>query len=338
MIKISIDAMGGDLGPEVAIAGTACAQKRLPGTHFLLYGIEEQVRPILNRYPELMENSTFIATQTAISMDEKPSQALRNGRGKASMWHAIESVKNGTANACVSAGNTGALMAMSYFCLKMLAEADRPGIAGVWPTLKEDSIVLDIGATIGATSRQLVDLAVMGAVMYRTLYGIEKPTVGLLNVGVEEVKGLDEIKQAGRLLKEINLDQLEYKGFVEGNDIGKGTVNVVVTEGFSGNIALKAAEGTARQMGQILKSALQTSLMTKIGYLFAKKAFDILRQKMDPGRVNGGVLLGLDGIVVKSHGHTTPEGFASAIKVARKVVNNQLKTKIETGLNKFCGN
>ena len=282
MIRISVDAMGGDFGPEITIAGAAIAQKRFPDIQFLFYGIAESVEPVLKRYPELMAVSTFIATESYTRMDEKPSQALRNGRGKSSMWHAIEAVKNGEADACVSAGNTGALMAMSYFCLRMMEEADRPGIAGVWPNLRGEGIVLDIGATIGASADQLVDLAVMGAGMFRALYHVERPSVGLLNVGVEEVKGLDEIKQAGMMLREIGLDGLEYKGFVEGNDIGKGTVDVVVTEGFSGNIALKSAEGTARQMAQILNEAMRSSIFHVLAICCLLVLFVSLNRKWIP--------------------------------------------------------
>lgn len=335
MIKISIDAMGGDFGPEVTVAGAAKAIQRYPEIHPILFGMEEAIEPVLRKFPALMAASTFCPTETYTKMDEKPSQALRNGRGKSSMWHAIEAVKKGEADACISAGNTGALMAMSYFCLRMLAEVDRPGIAGVWPNLRGEGLVLDIGASIGADSSHLVDLAVMGACMYRALYHVQRPTVGLLNVGVEEVKGLDEIKQAGQLLREAGLQGLEYKGFVEGNDIGKGTVDVVVTEGFSGNIALKAAEGTARQIAQVLREAMNSSIWSKIGYLFSRGAFNQLKEKMDPGRVNGGVLLGLNGVVIKSHGGTDAEGFASAIRVGYEMVKNELLAKISHDLGLF---
>lgn len=335
VIKIAVDAMGGDIGPEVTIAGAAIAMKQYSDISFIFYGLADQVKPILAKYPELSSVSTFIASETATGMDEKPSQALRNGRNKSSMWYAIEAVKKGEADACVSAGNTGALMAMSYFCLRMLADADRPGIAGIWPNLRGEGIVLDIGATIGADAKQLIDLAVMGAGMCRALYGIKRPTIGLLNVGVEEVKGLDEIKKASQILRQVELPGLEYKGFVEGNDIGKGTVDVVVTEGFTGNIALKAAEGTARQIAEILKQALQRTIWTKIGYLLSKSAFVTLREKLDPSRVNGGVLLGLNGVVIKSHGGTDAEGFASALRVGHEMVQNKLLEKIAADLAYF---
>ena len=335
MIRISIDAMGGDFGPEVVIPGAAIALERHPDIRFVFYGLADRVEPVLARYPKVAAASTFHASEMAIRMDDKPSQALRNGRGKSSMWQAIEAVREGEADVCVSAGNTGALMAMSKFCLRMMADVERPAIAGIWPTLRGESIVLDIGATIGANAQQLVDYAVMGAGMARALFEIKRPTVGLLNVGVEEVKGLDEIREAGQMLREIPLAGLEYSGFVEGNDIGKGTVDVVVTEGFSGNIALKAAEGTARQMAELLRAAMSRTWMARIGYVFAKSAFDRLREKMDPRKVNGGVFLGLNGVVIKSHGGADAEGFAAALEVGYDMVRNELLQKISADLGKF---
>jgi len=335
VITISIDAMGGDHGPSVTIPALERVIERRPEVRFLVYGIEAEVRPWLDKHPRVAAASTFVACEIAVSMSDKPSQALRAGRGKSSMWQAIEAVKTGDAQACISAGNTGALMAMSKFCLRMMSDVERPAIAGIWPTLRGESIVLDIGATIGADARQLVDYAVMGAGMARALFEVRKPTVGLLNVGTEEVKGLDEIKEAGQILRDTPLDGLAYSGFVEGNDIGKGTVDVVVTEGFTGNIALKAAEGTARQMAELLRQAMSRTLLAKIGYVFAKGAFDRLREKMDPNKVNGGVFLGLSGIVIKSHGSANAEGFCSAVEVGYDMVRNRLLEKIEADLAHF---
>ncbi|MBV2142787.1 phosphate acyltransferase PlsX [Falsochrobactrum sp. TDYN1] len=335
MIKVSIDAMGGDFGPEVVIPGAAKALERHPDIRFIFFGLVGQVEPVLARYPKLQAASEFRASEIAVGMDDKPSQALRAGRGKSSMWQAIEAVKTGDTHVCVSAGNTGALMAMSKFCLRMLPDIERPAIAGIWPTLRGDSIVLDVGATIGADARQLVDYAVMGAGMARALFEIRRPTVGLLNVGTEEVKGLGEIKEAGQILRDTELAGLEYAGFVEGNDIGKGTVDVVVTEGFTGNVALKTAEGTASQMATLLREAMNRTLMARIGYVFAKGAFDRLREKMDPNKVNGGVFLGLSGIVIKSHGSATAEGFCSAVEVGYDMVRNRLLEKIEADLAHF---
>lgn len=335
MIRISIDAMGGDFGPEVVIPGLAKALERHPRIKFIIYALAGTVEGLLEKYPKLKASSEVRYSETSVGMDQKPSQALRTGRGKSTMWQAIEAVKNGDADVCVSAGNTGALMAMSKFCLRMMPNVERPAIAGIWPTLRGESIVLDIGSNIGADARQLVDYSVMGAGMARALFEIDRPTVGLLNIGVEEVKGLDEIKEAGLLLKDATLEGLEYYGFVEGDDIGKGTVDVVVTEGFTGNIALKTAEGTARQMAQYLRQAMSRTIMAKIGYIFAKSAFDRIREKMDPNKVNGGVFLGLNGVVIKSHGGANADGIAAAVEVGYDMVRNKLMEKIADDLKHF---
>jgi glycerol-3-phosphate acyltransferase PlsX len=265
-------------------------------------------------------------------MSDKPSQALRYGRWKSSMWLAIDAVKKHEADVAVSAGNTGALMAMSRFNLKMLDGVERPAIAGLWPTLRGESIVLDIGASIGADAHHLVNLAVMGAAMARVLFDIEKPTVGLLNVGVEEVKGLEEVREAGAILRDRASPELEYIGFVEGDDIGKGTSDVIVTEGFAGNIALKAAEGTARQLMSYLRSSISRTWQAKLGYLLARSAFRAVRDKMDPARSNGGVFLGLNGVVIKSHGGADAEGFASAVDIGYDMVRYDLLDKIHSSM------
>ncbi len=253
------------------------------------------------------------------------------------MWLAIESVKKQEADMAVSAGNTGALMAMSKFGLKMLPGITRPAIAALWPTLRGESIVLDVGASIGADAEHLVDLAVMGAATARILYGLKRATVGLLNIGVEEVKGLEQVREAGRILREEQWPDLDYVGFVEGDDIGTGKVDVVVTEGFAGNIALKTAEGTARQMAQYLRGAMTRSLSARIGYFFARSAFRQVRERMDPRRANGGVFLGLNGIVIKSHGGTDAEGFAAAIELGHGVVRDELLGKITAALGRLHG-
>ncbi|MFO1148934.1 MAG: phosphate acyltransferase PlsX [Alsobacter sp.] len=332
-VRIALDAMGGDHGPQVVIPGAALSLERHPETAFIMHGDEQVCRPILDRHPKLAGVTTLHHTDVAVRMDDKPSQALRQGRRTSSMWRAIEAVKKGEADVAVSAGNTGALMAMSKFCLRTMAHIDRPAIAAIWPTIRGESIVLDVGATIGADARHLVDLAIMGSAMAQIVFDIDKPTVGLLNVGVEEIKGLEEVKTAGRILKDSDFPHLAYAGFVEGDDIGKGTVDVVVTEGFAGNIALKTAEGTAKQLASYLRSAMSRTLMAKIGYLFAKGAFDALRDKMDPRKVNGGVFLGLDGIVIKSHGGTDPTGFASAVDLGYDMVKHDLMARIRTSLD-----
>lgn len=327
--------MGGDHGPGVVIPALQTVATRRPDIRFIIYGREDVVRPELAKFPSLAEKSEFFHCEVAVRMDDKPSQALRHGRWKSSMWKAIEAVKANSADACVSAGNTGALMAMSKFCLRTMATIDRPAIAAIWPTMRGESVVLDVGATIGADAHQLVDFAILGTGMARAVFGVERPTVGLLNVGVEEIKGQEVVKEAGRMLREANMNSLVYHGFVEGDDIGKGTVDVVVTEGFAGNIALKTAEGTARQIGGYLRAAMGRTLMARIGYLFAKGAFDLLREKMDVSRSNGGVFLGLDGVVVKSHGGADSAGFAAAVELAYDMVRNRLLDRIEADLDLF---
>jgi glycerol-3-phosphate acyltransferase PlsX len=331
-VRIALDAMGGDHGPAVVIGGAALALARHPESEFQFFGNSAVVKPLLAAHRELAAVSRIIHADIAVRMDDKPSQALRYGRRKSSMWLAIDAVKKKEADVAVSAGNTGALMAMSKFELKMLSGIDRPAIAGLWPTLRGESVVLDLGASIGADADHLVDLAVMGAATARILLGVPRPTVGLLNIGVEEVKGLEEVREAGRILREKQFADLDYVGFVEGDDIGSGKVDVVVTEGFAGNIALKAAEGTAKQIGQYLREAMNLSLATRIGYLLARSGFRQVRDRVDPSRVNGGVFLGLNGIVIKSHGGTTPEGFAAAITLGYGVVRDELLAKITAAL------
>ena len=328
-LTIALDAMGGDLGPEMVVPGAELSAIRHPGIRFLLFGDRARIAPLLERHPRLKERSEICHSEVFIAMDAKPSQALRQGRGKSSMWQAIDAVRKGDAQAAVSAGNTGALMAMARFVLKTLPGISRPAIAAIWPTLRSESIVLDVGATIGADAMQLVEFAIMGEAMARCLFGMEKPTVGLLNIGVEEMKGVEQVKEAARLLRELRLP-LEYAGFVEGDDIGKGTVDVVVTEGFTGNIALKTAEGTAKQVATYLKLVLSRTLLSKLGALLASGAFATLRDRMDPRKHNGGVFLGLNGVVVKSHGGTDALGFATAVDVAIEMVRNDLVNKIKT--------
>jgi glycerol-3-phosphate acyltransferase PlsX len=265
-------------------------------------------------------------------MDDKPSQALRRGRGRSSMWRALEAVKEG-ASFAVSAGNTGALMAMAKFALRGVNEIDRPAIAAVWPTVKDDVVVLDCGATIGADAEQLFEYAVMGAAMARALFNKERPAVGLLNIGVEEAKGLEEIRLAGQMLREADLPYLSYVGFVEGDDISTGNVDVVVTEGFAGNIALKTAEGTARQIVGYVREAMGSTLLNRLGYLLAHNAFTRLRTRLDIRRMNGGAFLGLGGLVIKSHGGTDAEGFAAAIEIGYSMAKGGIVEKINEDLS-----
>jgi phosphate acyltransferase len=335
-VRIALDAMGGDHGPDVVVGGAELALSRHPESEFHFFGNAALIAPLLNAKPKLKAVSKLVHTEVAVRMEDKPSQALRYGRWKSSMWLSIDAVKKGDADVAVSAGNTGALMAMSKFNLKTLPGIERPAIAALWPTLRGESIVLDVGASIGADADHLVDLALMGAATARILFGLERPTVGLLNIGVEEAKGLEQVREAARILRDENFAELDYQGFVEGDDIGRGKVDVVVTEGFTGNIALKTAEGTARQIGQYLRGAMSRSLSARIGYFFARSAFQQLRQRMDPRHANGGVFLGLNGIVIKSHGGADAEGFAAAIELGHGVVRDELLARIRAALSRHA--
>jgi phosphate acyltransferase len=335
-VRIALDAMGGDHGASVVVAGAAISLERHPGTEFVMVGSQPALEPLLAERPALRAVTRVVHTDVAVRMDDKPSQALRHGRWKSSMWMTIDAVKRGDADVAISAGNTGALMAMARFHLRGMAGIDRPAIAALWPTLRGESIVLDVGASIGADAAHLVDLAVMGSAMARVLFDLERPTVGLLNIGVEEVKGLDEVRKAGAILREAKRADLDYVGFVEGDDIGKGTADVVVTEGFAGNIALKTAEGTAKQLGEYLRNVMSRTLSARIGYLFARKAFAALKEKMDPRKVNGGVFLGLNGLVIKSHGGADAEGFAAAVDLGYDMVHYKLRARISEMLGQYA--
>lgn len=326
--RIALDAMGGDHGPSVVLPGADISLTRHPDIEFRLYGDRAVMEPMVEGLPRLKANAKLVHTDVSIRMDDKPSQALRHGRWKSSMWLAIDAVKKGEADVSISAGNTGALMAMARFNLKTIKGIERPAIAALWPTLKGESVVLDVGASIGADEEHLINLAAMGSAMARVLFDIERPTVGLLNVGVEEIKGLEAVREAGQRLREGNFPYFDYIGFVEGDDIGKGAADVVVTEGFAGNIALKTAEGTARQFAQYLKDAMARTLAARLGYLLARHAFRTLREKMDPRKANGGVFLGLNGIVIKSHGGTDAEGFAAAVDMGYDMFRYGLLGKI----------
>jgi glycerol-3-phosphate acyltransferase PlsX len=327
-VRIALDAMGGDHGASVVLPGADISLTRHPDIDFLLFGDRALIEPLLDKLPRLKSRSQVVHTDVAIRMDDKPSQALRRGRWKSSMWLSLDAIKRGTADAAVSAGNTGALMAMARFSLRMIEGIERPALAAIWPTMRGESVVLDVGASIGADEEHLINLAAMGSAMARVLFDVERPSVGLLNVGVEEIKGLEAVREAGHILREGHFPHFAYHGFVEGDDIGKGTVDVVVTEGFAGNIALKTAEGTARQLGQYLRAAMNRTWAARLGYLLARQAFRTLRDKMDPRKANGAVFLGLNGIVIKSHGGADAEGFANAIDIGYDMVRYGLLAKI----------
>jgi len=333
-LTIALDAMGGDFGPETVLPAAELFMLRHPDIRYLVFGDEKKLKPIVEKLPKLQRIVEIRHSSISIAMDAKPSQAIRDGRRDSSMWNAISSVKSGEADVIVSAGNTGALMAMSKICLRTMPDIERPAIAAVWPTLNGSCIVLDVGANVGATARQLSDFAFMGAAMASAQFNIERPSVSLLNIGVEEVKGLSEVKNAHQWLSAPDLP-INYVGFVEGHMIGHDAADVIVTEGFSGNIALKTAEGTATQFAGELKRALGQSLMTKIGAFLARSAFETIKVKLSPNEHNGGVFLGLNGIVIKSHGGANAHGFSRAIEVGYNMARGGLLRHIGEDLDRF---
>lgn len=325
-LTISLDGMGGDNAPRSVVEGANLARERNPALRFLLYGDEAVLTPLVAAQPHLADAVEVRHTDKVVANTDKPSVALRSGK-QTSMRLAIDAVQSGEAASAVSAGNTGALMAMAMFGLRTISGVERPAICSFFPTERGETCMLDLGANVACDADNLVQFAVMGEAFARTAMGIEKPTVGLLNVGVEDLKGKDEVKLAASALRESDLP-IEFKGFVEGDDIARGTVDVVVTDGFTGNIALKTAEGTSRLVSAFLREAFQSSLTAKIGYLFARRAMHKLRLRVDPRRYNGAVLLGLNGIVVKSHGGTDALGFANAVGVAADMATHGFLAKM----------
>ena len=326
--------MGGDNAPDAVIHGADIARKKSPDINYIFYGNNNNLKDILNLFPDLRDCSKVHHTSEIITADDKPSLALRKGR-QSSMGLAIESVNNGESDGIVSAGNTGALMVISRFLLKTLPGIDRPAIATFIPTQKGQSLMLDLGANVECDSDNLVQFAVMGEVFVRTVMQLKQPSIGLLNVGSEEAKGHDSVKAASNILKNIDLP-IKFNGFIEGNDIFAGAVDVVVTDGFSGNIALKTAEGMVTLYSDFLRSAFRSSLLSKLGFLMSKGAFKIVKSKLDPRVYNGAILLGLNGIVVKSHGGADPVGFANAIGVAVDMITNNFNNNIKKEFDNLC--
>jgi glycerol-3-phosphate acyltransferase PlsX len=334
-LNIAIDAMGGDDAPKMVIEGVARAVKQ-SDAHFIIFGDEAQVLPLIEREPGLMEAVTFVHTADVITADDKPSQAVRRGRAS-SMGLAIKAIKDGDAHVAVSAGNTGALMALSKILLRMVPGIDRPAIATPIPTAKGECLLLDLGANIESSEKNLVQFAVMGAAYARVVFEIDRPTLAILNVGVEELKGNETVKTAGQILKDAKDLPMNFVGFTEGDGIAQGNIDVIVTDGFTGNVALKATEGIARMIKGKLETAFRTNWLTKIGYLLMRKAILRLRNDLDPNNHNGGVFLGIGGLVVKSHGGANARGFASALKVAENMAKNDLNSLIMEDLKNFSG-
>ena len=332
-LTIALDAMGGDHAPQVVIAGADMARERFPELRFLLHGDERLLRALLGARGQLAARSQIEHTPERVDPDARPSQVLRQGRGT-SMCLAIEAVKAGRASAAVSAGNTGALMALAKFVLKTLPGIERPAIASLMPTRRSEVVFLDLGANSECDADNLVQFAVMGEVFARAVLGVTKPTVGLLNIGTEEVKGHDTLREAAAALRASHLP-IEFRGFVEGTDVTSGTVDVVVTDGFTGNVALKVLEGTVGLYTQFLREAFKSSLVAQLGYVLARPALQLLRQRLDPRRYNGAMFLGLNGVVVKSHGGTDALGFANAIGVAVDLVQQGTNQRITAELNRL---
>ena len=333
--RIAIDAMGGDVGPAAVVAGMDLARRRDPTLQFQLFGDESLVEPELKRHERLRPSVAIIHTPESIGPSEKPSQAIRRAR-TTSMGMAINAVKEGNADSALSAGNTGALMAMSKLALRTMPGIDRPALAALFPTLGEhDSVMLDLGANTECDAQNLVQFAVMGSAYARTVLSIQRPRVKLLNIGTEELKGTDSLKEAAGLLREADYLPMRFDGFTEGDQLSRGKVDVVVTDGFSGNIALKTAEGTARFVTDLLRRAFKSSLRSQAGFALSRPALNLLKVHLDPNNHNGAVFLGLNGLVVKSHGSASPKGVANAIQVAARMVRNDIIRKIGEDLDNF---
>jgi phosphate acyltransferase len=332
-LPLALDAMGGDHAPNSVLEGAEAALLRHPGLKFLIYGKQESVAPLLASMPKLSAAAQFIDCETAISGDDKPSAAVRQGKNS-SMRKAIDAVAEGKAFGVVSAGNTGALMAMSKIVLKTLPGINRPAIAALFPTQKGECVMLDLGANVECSAQDLFNFAVMGNAFAKAVIGVQRPKIGLLNIGSEDLKGHDEIKEAHAQLKDSGLD-IDYYGFVEGNQVPSGVVDVVVTDGFTGNVALKVAEGTARLLKVYLKDAFMATLKSKIAAFLARSAMQAVRDKMDDRKRNGAMFLGLNGIAIKSHGAADAYSFANAITVAVELASDDVNGKIIAELKTY---
>jgi len=332
-IVLALDGMGGDHAPDVVVNGADIARERYPGTSFLLFGDAARLKPLVDKRKGLAKAVEIVPAEDVVLADDKPSFALRRRR-KSSMWLAVDAAAQGRADTVVSAGNTGALLAISMFAMRMVDGAHRPALASFLPTLRGETVMLDLGANLECDADNLAEFAVMGSVFAQVLLGLDKPKVGLLNVGSEELKGHEELRQAAGWLRRDG-SPINFHGFVEGNDITSGMIDVVVSDGFTGNVALKAIEGTAKLYTQFVRETFRTSTFAKIGYLFSAGAWVKMRKRVDPRRYNGGVFLGLDGVCVKSHGGMDALGFAYAIGMAVDLVRYEYKNKLVEGLIKL---
>lgn len=333
--RIAIDAMGGDTGLAVMLAGAEAAYRQDKALRFLLVGDESAIREELARHAELAAASEILHAPDRITGEDKPSQAIRRAK-TTSMGLAIDAVKTGRAGAAVSAGNTGALMAMAKLALRTIKGIDRPALAALLPTLgSNDVVMLDLGANTECDARNLIQFAVMGAAYARSALELSQPRVALLNIGTEELKGTDEVRDAAAMLRQADYLPLQFTGFIEGDRMSRGEVDVIVCDGFSGNVALKTIEGTARFVADLLRRAFTSSLRSKIGFLISRPATELLRHHLDPNNHNGAIFLGLNGLVVKSHGSANANGVANAIRLAARLVRDDLTRRISEDLANF---
>ncbi|WP_323006962.1 phosphate acyltransferase PlsX [Pseudorhodobacter sp.] len=329
-IVISVDAMGGDRGPAAVVAGLVLSAEMNPRIAFILHGDEAVLTPLVNKHPELSGRCALRHAPRVVTMEDKPAQVMRNGEGT-SMWSCIESVKLGEATVAVSCGNTGALMAVAMIRLRRLPGVTRPAIACLWPSRNPGgfNVMLDVGADVKAEPEDLLQFATMGASYARNGLNLKRPRVGLLNVGTEENKGRPELKQAFEQMPAVAaVGDFDFVGFVEGGDIPGDRVDVIVTDGFNGNIALKTGEGTAKLMSDFIREALGASLLSRLGALLALGSLRRLQKRMDPRRMNGGVFLGLNGTVVKSHGSADATGVSAAIKLAFELAKSGFNERL----------
>ena len=331
LIKVAVDAMGGDNAPQKIIDGIELHHKKSKNIFYRLFGNQDLIEPVINKKSIDSNFYEIIHTEEKIKGEDTAFAAAKRGK-KTSMWLAVESVKNRTSDIVISAGNTGALLVIAKLNLKMIENIDKPALSGLWPSKKGMSVVLDLGANIECNDKNLIDFSIMGSSLFNSLFPEEKAKVALLNIGSEEVKGNDVIKETYKKLNQIVNEDFEFKGFIEGNSLMNGEVNVIVADGFTGNVALKTAEGTANFITSELKSAMKGSIFGKLGSIISMNSLNKFKKKLDPRLYNGAILLGLDSPVIKSHGGTDYIGFANSLSVCEKIVKNNLIDKIRNSI------
>ena len=330
MIKIAVDAMGGDNSPKKVIDGIIFNHQSNKDIFFKIFGDEEKIVPLLQK--KISKNFyEIIHTKNVVKSTDSPLEGAKRGKNT-SMWLAINSVKNKEADIVVSAGNTGALLVISKLNLKMIENIDKPALSALWPNKKNMSVVLDLGANIECSSKNLLDFSIMGASLYTSLYPDNKPNVGLLNIGSEELKGNEIIKETYKILNNKKSDNYNFDGYIEGNHLMDGNVNVIVSDGFTGNVALKTAEGTANFITEELKKAMTGSLIGKISSLLNISNLNKFKKRLDPRLYNGAIFIGLDSPVVKSHGGTDFIGFSNSLNVCNRIVKGNLIEKIKQNI------